>query len=113
MNRSSGVGEDAIETIERFVLFALLGRQETIDVEREVVSLEPFVVLENAREERTRAVEVGFGRGTALVGRRFSHSWKRVTSCSRSLRRNSQGKRRVARDLVKRSCREPRDPRLS
>ena len=55
--------EDAIEAIDRLVLLALLVGEEAVDVERQVVLAEPRIVLEDAREEIARGLEIRVGRG--------------------------------------------------
>ena len=61
--------EDAVEPREGLVLLALLVGEEAVDVEREVVLPEPRVVLEDAREQIARRLEVRLGDGSSLIDR--------------------------------------------
>ena len=109
------VAEDALEAVARLVFLALLEGEEAVDVEREVVLLEPGIVAEDAAEEVARDAVVELGRGAALVdgpllpvlealdeaSRSFSHwSSPRRTSAS-GISRASRGV--SATKLVRRS----------
>ncbi len=59
--------EDALEPARGLVLLALLEREEAVDVEREVVLLEPRIVAEDAAEEIARHAVVELRRGAPLV----------------------------------------------
>jgi hypothetical protein len=61
------VAQDPLEPGPRLVLLALLEGEEPVDVEREVVLLEPGVIAQHATEEIPRHAVVELGRRTALV----------------------------------------------
>ena len=63
------VAEDALEAVARLVFLALLEGEEAVDVEGEIVLVEPGVVAEHAPEEVARDAVVELRRGAALVDR--------------------------------------------
>ena len=68
VGREAAVGvvlEDLLEAVARLVLLALLEGEEAVDVEREVVLVEPGVVLEHAREQVAGDAVIELGRGAA------------------------------------------------
>jgi hypothetical protein len=65
--RSWVTREDAVESVERLVFFALFAGQEAVDIEREVVVLELRIVAEDAAEELPGRTQVRRRSGTAFV----------------------------------------------
>ncbi len=63
------VAEDALEAVARLLFLALLVGEEAVDVESEVVLVEPGVVAQDAREEIPRSPVVELRRRTAGVDR--------------------------------------------
>ena len=61
------VAQDALEAIARLLFLALLVREKAVDVEGEVVLLEPGIVAEHPREEIARCAVVELGGGPAGV----------------------------------------------